>query len=221
MARSARMFEIIQLLRSAARPLRAADMADQLEVTKRTIYRDIASLQAMRVPIEGAAGVGYIMRPGYDLPPVNFDIEEAEAVRVGLKMIERTGDRGLKDAACRAARKLSAATTGIAALYSSSWGVEEPADVDLSDLRAAIRAEQKVDLAYRDAVGEESTRRVLPLALVYHAEAIVLAAWCELRQDFRHFRPDRITRLTLSDAHFTGGGEALRQEWLKGYEGWL
>ena len=221
MPRSARMFEIIQMLRSASQPLRAQDMAETLEVTVRTIYRDVASLQAMRVPVEGAAGIGYIMRPGYDLPPVNFDIEEAEAVRVGLRMIERTGDRGLKDAACRAARKLSDATAGIAALYASGWGAEEPETADLSQLRAAIRAEQKIDLRYRDAEGAETDRRVLPLALVYHSEAIVLAAWCELRQDFRHFRPDRVVSHRLADAHFIGGGEALRREWIKTYEGWL
>ena len=103
MSRSARMFEIIQLLRSAPHPLTAADIAETLEVTKRTIYRDVASLQAMRVPIDGAAGIGYIMRPGFDLPPINFDIDEAEAITVGLSLLGRTGDKGLIRAARRAA----------------------------------------------------------------------------------------------------------------------
>ncbi len=110
MARSTRMLDIIQILRNASRPMTAQEVADVLEVTKRTIYRDIASLQSIRVPIEGEAGIGYIMRPGLDLPPINFDTEEAEAITVGLAMIARTGDRGLKQAAARVARKLSDAT---------------------------------------------------------------------------------------------------------------
>ena len=120
--RSIRMFDIIQLLRKATRPLTAQQMADTLEVTKRTIYRDIAALQSTRVPIEGEAGIGYILRPGFDLPPINFDVEEAEAITVGLSMIARTGDKGLERAAARAARKLSDATQLSETLFSSSWG---------------------------------------------------------------------------------------------------
>ena len=105
MSRSDRMFEIIQVLRSAAAPQTAAQLADVLEVTPRTVYRDIATLQSMRVPIEGAAGIGYVMRKGYDLPPLNFDAEETEAITVGLAMIARTGDKSLQKAATRAANK--------------------------------------------------------------------------------------------------------------------
>ena len=93
--RSSRLFELIQILRAASQPVTAARLATTLEVSARTVYRDIAALQAMRTPIEGAAGVGYILRPTYDLPPVNFDIEEVEALRVGLSMLSRIGDRSL------------------------------------------------------------------------------------------------------------------------------
>lgn len=221
MARSTRMFEIIQILRDANQPRTAAQIAEELEVTPRTIYRDIASLQAMRVPIDGAAGVGYIMRPGFDLPPINFDVEEAEAVTVGLAMIARTGDRGLKRAARRACRKLSDATQLSEALLASTWGPEEPDIADLSDLRAAIRQERKLSITYRDGSGAETSRRVLPFAIVYHSEAIVLAAWCELRNDFRNFRPDRIIRYEVLEARFEGRGEGLRREWMQGYAAWL
>ena len=215
------MFEIIQLLRNACQPRTAAQIAQELEVTPRTIYRDIASLQAMRVPIDGAAGIGYIMRPGFDLPPINFDIEEAEAVTVGLAMIARTGDKGLKAAGRRACRKLSEATQLSDALFSSTWGPEEPDRIDLSDLRAAIRQERKLEIVYRDGHGAETNRTILPFAIVYHSEAIILGAWCEMRDDFRNFRPDRMARYTILEETFEGRGDALRCEWMKSYAEWL
>lgn len=211
--RAGRLFEIIQMLRAAKAPLTAQAMAEALEVTRRTVYRDIASLQARRVPIEGAAGVGYVMRRGYDLPPVNFDEEEAEAVSLGLAMIGRTGDPGLQRAARRAAAKLSAATLLSETLYSSSWGPQMPEAVDLGALRGAIRAERKLALRYRDEAGAVTQRTVRPVGIVYYAETIVLAAWCELRGDFRHFRPDRFEAVRVLEERFVGEGEALRRDW--------
>ena len=108
MQRIPRMFEIIQILRGATGPVLADDLADRLEVSARTIYRDISALQAMSIPIEGAAGIGYVMRRGYDLPPVNFDQEEIEALRVGLLMLSRTGDSALQKAARRITSKIDA-----------------------------------------------------------------------------------------------------------------
>jgi len=127
------------LLRTARRPVLAREMADALEVSVRTIYRDIASLQAMQTPILGEPGVGYVMRKGYDLPPINFDVDEAEAIAVGLGLIARIGDPGLWRAAGRAARKLHETAPGTRRLVTSSWGVESVLPVDLSELRAAIR----------------------------------------------------------------------------------
>ena len=213
MTRLPRMFDIIQLLRQAKRPLRAEDMAQTLEVTIRTIYRDIASLQAMRVPIEGAAGIGYIMRPGFDLPPLNFDVEEAEAITVGLNMIARTGDTSLHKAARSAARKIMDATPLSNSLFTSTWGPEAPTGVDLSEIREATRQEQKIRIEYLDAEDEPSTRIIKPLAVVYYAESIVLAAYCELRQGFRHFRVDRMERYAVLQNSFKGEGKALLEEW--------
>ncbi|MEP4825316.1 MAG: YafY family protein [Paracoccaceae bacterium] len=209
------MFEIIQLLRSATKPLTAREIAKVVEVTQRTVYRDIASLQAMRVPIEGAAGVGYVMQRGYDLPPINFDIEEAEAISVGLSMISRTGDKGLERAAQRAVRKLSEATEVSKSLFSSSWGSEVPKNVDLSEIRDAIREEVKLRLRYQDVADNQTERTVQPIALIYYAEAIVIVAWCELREDFRHFRADRVLCSDRMSEKFTKTGEELRNQWSK------
>jgi len=215
LARSARMFEIIQLLRAASQPKTAQDIAVILEVTKRTIYRDIAALQAMRVPIEGEAGIGYIIRPGFDLPPINFDIEEAEAITVGLAMIARTGDKGLQNAARRAASKISDATPLSDTLFSSTWGPLAPANVDLSQVRKAIRDEQKIRIDYRDSENTLSERVIKPIAIIYYSESVVLVAWCELRDDFRHFRPDRISNYEILPDKLTGSSDRLRQEWSK------
>ncbi len=215
MPRSSRMFEIIQVLRSAANPMTAAQIATECEVTPRTIYRDIATLQSMRVPIEGAAGIGYIMRRGYDLPPLNFDVEEAEAITVGLSMIARTGDKSLQKAAKRAAQKLAEATPLSETLFSSTWGAAEPHGIDLSEIRRAIRDEKKLCITYHDADGTETDRTVCPISIIYYSEVIVMPAWCELRNDFRHFRLDRLANQPKikPGGNFIGKSRALRAQW--------
>lgn len=213
MSKSSRLFEIIQLLRAAKAPLLAQQMADSLEVSKRTIYRDIATLQAMQTPIYGEAGIGYVMRKGYDLPPLNLDVEEAEAIAVGLSLIARTGDVGLWRAAGRAARKLNEVAPGTRRLVASSWGVTDIETINLGTLRRAIREEQKVTLSYQDASGRPSNRTIWPLALIYYVDAVTIAAWCELRAALRHFRLDRVQGWSLAEEHFTGRGTALLVEW--------
>ncbi|MFN0264086.1 helix-turn-helix transcriptional regulator [Tepidamorphus sp. 3E244] len=213
MAKSDRFFEIIQILRQARKPLRARDIAELLEVSPRTVYRDIATLQAMQTPIHGEAGIGYVMRKGYDLPPINFDIDEAEAVAVGLAMVARTGDLGLWRAAQRASRKLNKTAPGTQRLVASSWGVAATAAVDMTTLRALIRAERKIDMAYDDASGAQTRRVVWPLALIYYTESVLLVGWCELRRDLRHFRLDRIANVTPLDDTFTGRSDDLIALW--------
>ena len=215
------MFEIIQILRNAQEPLTAAQIGAELEVTKRTIYRDIAALQAMRVPVEGEAGVGYVMRSGYDLPAVNFNVEEAEAITVGLALIARTGDRGLIKAARSAAQKLTDKTQLSGTVFASTWGVEAPESIDLSVIRKAIRDEQKLQLSYVNGKGDKSNRVIWPIAIAYHAEAIVIAAWCELRRELRNFRPDRMSALHALEDGFVGQGDPLRQDWIKDYASYL
>lgn len=216
MPRSDRLFEIIQLLRAAPGPRTAESLSEELEVSPRTIYRDIAALQAMRVPVEGAAGLGYLLRRGYDLPPLNFDQEEAEALRVGLAMLARTGDTALQRAARRVCAKVDALHGPADWLSVAPWGA--PADtphdcVSIAMLRQAIRDEEKLCLTYRSEAGEMSERRVRPIVVIYHLNCTMLAAWCELRGDFRHFRTDRIYGCAPTGAHFPGEGALLRRLW--------
>ncbi|GAB5435031.1 helix-turn-helix transcriptional regulator [Falsiruegeria mediterranea] len=217
MHRSNRLFEIIQILRAAPGPVTADTLAEQLEVSVRTIYRDIAALQAMRTPIEGEAGLGYLMRRGYDLPPLNFDLEELEALRVGLSMLERTGDSALQQAAKRICQKIEDLHDPAEWLQVAPWGAPlddaERGCVSKSGLRSAIRQEQKLRLTYRDEANKETERVVRPVALIYHLECTMLAAWCELRGGFRHFRTDRIWACDWLEQRFVGQGAALREVW--------
>lgn len=219
MKRSNRLFEIIQILRAARRPMTGRELADKLEVSMRTVYRDIAALQAMNTPVEGEPGVGYVMRRGYDLPPLNFDQEEIEALRVGLSMLSRTGDGALTRAAQRVSEKIEALQQPADWLQVSPWGapLDDPelGCVSKAMLRDAVRAEQKLKITYRDESDNETVRTVRPIALVYHVECVLLAAWCELRQSFRHFRADRIWACDVLDDHFKGQSAALRSLWLE------
>lgn len=213
MPKSDRLFEVIQILRTANTPMKAADIAAMLEVSKRTVYRDIATLQAMRTPIYGEAGIGYVMRRGYDLPPINFDVDEVEAITIGLSMIARTGDAQLLKAAKRAARKLSEAAPQTNRLIASSWGTDTSAHADPHLIRQAIRSETKLKIGYKDAKGDQSGRIIWPLVLIYYADNTMLVAWCELRKDFRHFRLDRMIECTMTSEQFSGKGPALRKTW--------
>ena len=213
MRKTDRLFELIQILRASNRPVTASDLANQLEVSVRTIYRDIQSLQAMRTPIDGEAGIGYIMRRGYDLPPVNFDTDEIEAIVVGLNLLVRTGDTGLQKAASRVMNKLEAVKTADANLQVPQWSSVQPATVSADLLRTAIRTETKLRLHYTDVNNNESLRTILPIVLIYYVEALVLVAWCELRHAFRHFRLERMIECQLTDASFGGRGATLRELW--------
>jgi len=215
--RADRLLELIHLLRRARKAVTAVQLAEALEVAPRTIYRDVAALMAIRVPIEGAAGVGYIMRPGYDLPPLMFDREEVEAVAVGLQLVNRTGDQDLQAAARRVAAKIADVLPELRAdelddgrVVVSGFGT--PA-ADMGMLRSAVRDNRRLALVYRDE-GERLTERTcLPLAVIYYVEVTVLAVWCELRDDFRHFRADRIVACHETGDSFADLALRLRRDW--------
>ena len=218
--RSHRLFEIIQALRLAEKPLTARALAELVEVTPRTIYRDIVTLQATGVPIEGAAGLGYVMRSGYNLPPLMFSAEEIEAIAVGLSLIGRTADTDLLAAAAKVATKIRTVlpVEGTSPLVSpallvSHWNEVPVTGGDYRLLRQTIREERKLSLHYADEQGRKSERIVLPVALVYYVDNALLAAWCELRGAFRHFRVDRIEACRPLDATFIGKGTGLRETW--------
>lgn len=226
MRKASRLFEIIQILRLARQPKTAAEMAEAMEVTVRSVYRDIAALQAMRVPVEGARGIGYVLRPGFDLPPLMFSIEETEALVLALALLERTGDRELKEAAKRAGAKIASAvppplrqTLSARALH--AWGTVAPAPegVDLALVRRAIRDEEKLVITYRDEQGRETTDRTIrPIALIYYSETANIVSWCELRQGIRNFRADRVRACAATGLHFPGEGEKLRDLWISGWK---
>ena len=224
MRKASRLFEIIQILRLAKRPITAAAIAEKLEVTPRSIYRDIAALQAVRVPIEGGRGIGYILRPGFELPPLMFSIEETEAIVLALAWLDRTGDVALKKAAKRVNQKIAAAipsplrrTFDAKALH--AWGTiaQTPQGVDLGAVRRAIREEQKVAIAYRDEFGRETERTIWPLALIYYSESANIVAWCELRRALRNFRADRVRKSAPVEDFFHGAGDRLRAMWIAGW----
>jgi len=217
MARSTRLFEIIQLLRQAANPVTAAEIADALEVTPRTVYRDMAALQAMRLPILGEAGIGYVMRKGYDLPPLMFNEDEVEAIVVGLAMLGRTGDKGLERAARSAVAKvfevLPEDGRRSVPLQVSQWTRIPDLGGRVADLRRAIRDAEEIEIDYLDLEGRHSERAIKPVAMVYYVDSVVLAAWCLLREAFRHFRADRIVAYRRTGATFADAAAALRHAW--------
>jgi predicted DNA-binding transcriptional regulator YafY len=221
MRRASRLFDIIQMLRSAKGPMTAAAMAERLEVTPRTVYRDIASLQASRVPIEGSAGIGYVLRRGFDLPPLMFSTEEADAIAIGMRLLNRLRDPGLREAAERVLSKIAVVlpetvrqSVESAPFFVSEGSNQVPAWINLSDLRAAIRQRRKLQLRYRNDAGRETQRTVWPIALAYYVDVTVIAAWCELRSDYRHFRVDRIRTLAIMEACYP----AVQGELVAGYQ---
>ncbi len=233
MRRADRLFDIIQILRACTRPITALEIAQQLEVTTRTIYRDIAALQASRIPIEGAAGVGYVMRAGYDLPPLMFNEEEMEALVIGLAMLSRTSDKGLHGAAKSimdkvntsfSSNSVSRSTTsgksfsGKKAFFVSKYGPRESAVVSLPEVRKAIRQQFKLKITYQDADGNHTQRIIWPLAIGYFIECEMIGAWCEHRNDYRNFRIDRVTEIENLDIIFSGNHQKFLDSWLSKQE---
>lgn len=206
MRRADRLFQIVQLLRGG-RLTTARDLAEKLEVSERTIYRDIADLIGSGVPIEGEAGVGYVMRAGYDMPPLMFTRDEIMAVIAGTHLLERMGGAAMAAAAREALIKIRAVL--LEALEAQAKRVEihagptlRPSDRDrhfIDQIESAIDARRRLTLTYADEAGAKSTRTIRPLALWLWRNGWTVVSWCELREDFRMFRIDRIEGFTTGD----------------------
>jgi predicted DNA-binding transcriptional regulator YafY len=219
-ARSQRLLELIQVLRQHRWPVSGQTLAEELGVSLRTIYRDIETLNELGASIEGEAGIGFVLRPGFVLPPLMFSDEEIEALVLGSRFLAQRADEPLARAARNAIAKIAAvlpddlresiAETGLLAGPAPSV---EPQPTDLAPIRAAIRGERKLVLRYADRKGERTRRTVWPIALGYFEHVQVLAAWCELREDFRHFRTDRILALQQTDARYPRRRRALMKAW--------
>jgi predicted DNA-binding transcriptional regulator YafY len=219
-ARSERLLELVQALRRHRWPVSGKVLAEELGVSLRTIYRDIQTLIGQGASIDSEAGVGFVLRPGFVLPPLMFSDEELEALVLGSRLVAQRSDEPLARAAMNVIAKIAAVLpddlrdsidgTGLLA-----GGAPEVASqpADLTPIRLAIRAEQKLVLHYFDAKGERTRRTVWPIALGFFEHARVLAAWCELRKDFRHFRTDRILTLRRTDKRYPRRRRALMKEW--------
>jgi predicted DNA-binding transcriptional regulator YafY len=220
MRRADRLFQIIQILRRSTRPVTAAALAEELEVSKRTVYRDVADLIGQRVPIEGEAGLGYLLAPDYDMPPLMLTPDEIEAVMLGAQWVAGRSDKVLSNAARDVVAKIAAVVPERLRpiVLEPSVGVkpttaEPEGSVDPATLRSAIRNGRKLRLRYRSEAGEETERTVWPVILGYAETSRLLVAWCELRQGFRHFRADRMIEAeTLDEAIGLRPGE-LRRRW--------
>jgi predicted DNA-binding transcriptional regulator YafY len=220
MSRSERLFDLIQALRRHRRPVSGAVLATETGVSIRTLYRDIATLQGQGAPIEGEPGMGYVLRPGFMLPPLMFSDEEIEALVLGSRWVAGRADGKLALAARNALAKIAAVLPDDLRneLDASSLlvapGQNFPAEtVDLSVIRKAIRSERKLGIAYEDAQGAVSERLVWPFALGFFDRVRVVVAWCELRQDFRHFRTDRMSGLSPTDTRYPRRRQILLKEW--------
>ena len=226
MRRADRLFEIIQHMRRK-KLVRAAELAESLEVSERTIYRDIRDLMTSGVPIEGEAGVGYVLHDGFDLPPLMFTEQEIEALVLGARIVQSWADCELSEAAADVIAKVEAVVPERLRAYMSETALMapqehfvEPIVLDIADVRKAIRNRLKVCFGYRDALGDVSERTVRPLSLAFFGPSWCLAAWCELREDFRTFRLDRMQDFVALEERFKNERGRTLNDFLKRPNTW-
>lgn len=220
MRRADRLFQIIQILRRVRQPITADAIAAELETSKRTVYRDIATLIGQRVPIRGEAGMGYVLEGGFDLPPLMLTPDEIEAAVIGAQWVAGQGDPAL----ARAAQDL-VAKIGLAVPEQLRDFVLEPAGrahpswnnaadrLDMARVRASIREGRKIRICYRDETDRYSERVVWPIGVGYLEAKRLLIGWCELRADFRTFRTDRVEEAEFLEERYPGRPAQLRAQW--------
>ncbi|KVN99151.1 DNA-binding protein [Burkholderia ubonensis] len=220
MTRSERLLSLLQALRRHRRPVSGRLLAQELGVSIRTLYRDIASLQAQGADIQGEPGMGYVLRPGFMLPPLMFSQSELEALMLGFRWVAKFADAQLTSAASDALAKISAVLPAelrreldSTTLLVGPRTIADRETVDMDDMRVAIRTESKLRITYADGRDKRSERTIWPFALGYFEDARILVAWCELRDDFRHFRTDRIVALARLDERYLRRRAALLKTW--------
>jgi predicted DNA-binding transcriptional regulator YafY len=220
MSRTERLLDLLQILRRHRAPVTGADLAAELDISIRTLYRDIATLQGQGAEVEGEPGLGYVLKPGFMLPPLMFSIDELEALIVGTSWVGRqTDDSRLSKAAGNALSKIGAVLppdlrreidTGT--LYVPTRR-PAPVSIDPSMLRDAIRKELKLRIGYRDDSGRDTERVIWPFVIGFFEQHKVVGAWCELRNDYRHFRIDRIETLAATGERSPRRRGAMLKEW--------
>lgn len=217
--RAERLFEIVQFLRRMRQPVSAEKIAAELEVSKRTVYRDIAALIAQRVPILGEAGIGYILKSGFDMPPLMLTADELDAAILGANWVATRGEPELAKAAHNLIAKLEAVVPStlrshISEPSTSLAPVLQPKEtIDSALLRKAIQDGLKIEIEYNDNSGTASRRVVWPILLGYRDKGRIIAAWCELRGDFRYFRTDRIAKSTILTQRIPERRNLLLSRW--------
>ena len=218
MSRSVRLLDLLQALRRRRRPVSAARLAAETGISLRTLTRDIATLRAQGAPIEGEAGLGYVLKPGFVLPPLMFEEDEIDALILGLRFVMQRGDEELGSAAEGALAKIEAVLPPLSQdARSTSPLLAGPGRSGdgrhLATIRAAVRAERKLRLSYTDKRGVASERVVWPVAVGFFEAGEMLASWCEARADFRDFRLDRIVELTILEDRLPRRHRIILAEW--------
>ncbi|QJD30083.1 helix-turn-helix transcriptional regulator [Methylococcus geothermalis] len=221
MRRADRLFQIVQILRNK-RVVTAKALAERLEVSERTIYRDIQDISLSGIPVEGEAGVGYTLRHAIDIPPIMFTAAELEALAVGARMVKSWGGTELGHSAQSVLDKVTAvipaelkANIERSKLFSLRFGEREDIDVTLDICRKAIDLKRFLYFGYCRADGEQSRRRIRPLGLYFWGNVWSLAGWCELREDFRNFRLDRMQAILMENESFEDGAGQSLQDFIK------
>ncbi|CAN7265290.1 helix-turn-helix transcriptional regulator [Devosia sp. LjRoot3] len=220
MSRAARLLDLLQLLRNRHQPVTGPDLARELGVSIRTLYRDIATLQAQGADIRGEPGLGYVQRPGFTLPPLMFSADEIEAIVLGSRWVAaRADDTRLSASARQAMSKILAVLPAdlrdraeATNLLVARIGLE-PAQVDAGQIRLAIRNERKLVIRYDDLSGAATERVIWPFMIGFFEKVRIVAAWCEMRQDFRSFRVDRISGMTVSEERYPKRRAVMLKEW--------
>jgi predicted DNA-binding transcriptional regulator YafY len=208
MRRADRLFQIVQILRRR-RLTTARHLSEELEVSERTIYRDVRDLVQSGVPVDGEAGVGYRMGKNFELPPLMFNLEEVEALALGMRMVQKWGDRDLSRAARSIIHKLDTVLPESergklesTALFALSFRIGDEVRKTLRTCRRAVNERRTLLIDYTDPKGSSTKRTLRPLGLSFWGQTWTLAAYCELRKGFRNFRLDRIEQIRLGKDHF-------------------
>ncbi|WP_334193243.1 helix-turn-helix transcriptional regulator [Pararhodobacter sp.] len=217
--RAERLLQVLEILRRHRRPLAAARLAEETGTSLRTVYRDIEALRAQGAVIEGEAGVGYVLRPGFLLPPLMFSREELEALVLGTRLVAARADPALAEAAGKALGRIGGVLPEELRVFVDTSPLLVPGRLPgagssvMTDLREAMRTEHKAEILYRSLGGEETRRVVWPLAMGFFESVQTLVGWCELRQGFRNFREDRIAECRVLEARFPRRRTVLLREW--------
>ncbi len=227
MSRTSRLFELISVLRVRRTPVTALYLARELGISQRSVYRDIETLRSLGAPLDGQAGIGYRLREGFFLPEFAFSSDELDALILGLGWVRQRADPALARCSESAMAKiLSARNAGPSmsedppALVTPASASERVDPPQAALLRDAIRRQRKVAISYEDAQGSVSDRTVWPIAIVYFDDVRVLAAWCEQRSAFRHFRLDRLQVRSISEERYPGRRQAIAARWRQQDRDW-